>query len=135
MSCLHYHGPDLYIEEVSLKKIAEQFGTPTYIYSRDAVEKNWQLFDTAFSSLPHRICYAVKANSNIAILNLLARLNAGFDIVSLGELERVLAAGGNPKKIVFSGVGKRSIEIETAIKKGIYCFNIESEDELERVAS
>jgi diaminopimelate decarboxylase len=133
MSCLHYNGNDLYIENVSLKDVAEEFGTPCYIYSRAAIETNWQAFNDAFSGIPHRICYAVKANSNLAILNVLAKLNSGFDIVSLGELERVLAAGGDPQKIVFSGVGKKQIEIERAIEKNIYCFNVESEPELERM--
>lgn len=95
MSCLHYHGSELYIEKVSLKNIAEEFGTPCYVYSRAAIEANWHTFDDAFKAIPHHICYAVKANSNIAILNLLAKLNSGFDIVSLGEMERVIAAGGD----------------------------------------
>lgn len=135
MSCLHYVDKNLYIEAVSLKSIAEAYGTPTYVYSRKALESNWHAFDHAFNFLPHRICYAVKANCNIAILNLLANLNSGFDIVSGGELERVIKAGGDPKKIVFSGVGKKINEIEQAIQKGIYCFDIESEAELERVAT
>lgn len=133
MSCLRYRNNHLYIEDVSLKEIADQFGTPCYIYSRAALEKNWHAFDDAFSQMPHKICYAVKANSNLAILSLLAKLNSGFDIVSLGELERVLAAGGDAKKIIFSGVGKKEIEIEKAIEKGIYCFNVESEPELDRL--
>ncbi|VVC77273.1 Diaminopimelate decarboxylase [Aquicella siphonis] len=133
MSCLQYRGNQLYIEDVSLKNVADEFGTPCYIYSRSAIEANWHTFDEAFSGIPHRICYAVKANSNIAILHLLARLNSGFDIVSMGEIDRVIAAGGDPKKIVFSGVGKKRDEIEHAIEKKIYCFNIESEPELERL--
>ena len=133
MSCLQYHDALLYVEDVSLKDIAERFGTPCYVYSRAVIEKNWHTFDRAFSALPHRICYAVKANSNLAILNLLAKLNSGFDIVSLGELERVITAGGDPKKIVFSGVGKQQVEIERAIELGISCFDIESEAELERM--
>lgn len=133
MSCLHYQGHELYIEKVRLKNVAEQYGTPCYVYSRAALEANWRLFDNAFSQLPHRICYAVKANSNIHILRLFAQLNSGFDIVSLGELERVLAAGGDPRKIVFSGVAKTRTEIERAIQKGIYCFDVESEAELERL--
>jgi len=133
MSCLHYHGTTLYVENVSLKNIAAEFGTPCYVYSRATIEQNWCAFDMALRGIPHRICYAVKANSNIAILHLLAQLNSGFDIVSLGELERVMAAGGNPQKIVFSGVGKKEIEIERAIKEKIYCFNVESEPELERI--
>lgn len=133
MSCLKYHGNQLQIEDVSLKSIAEQFGTPCYIYSRNAIETNWRTFDDAFSGIPHRICYAVKANSNIAILHLLAGLNSGFDVVSKGEIERVITAGGDPNNIVFSGVGKKSDEIEYAIEKQIYCFNIESEPELDRL--
>ncbi|TAK73817.1 MAG: diaminopimelate decarboxylase [Gammaproteobacteria bacterium] len=134
MSCLHYIDGNLCIENVKLAHVADTFGTPSYVYSRAMLENNWQAFNQAFQSMPHRICYAVKANSNIAILHLFARLNAGFDIVSMGELERVLAAGGDPKKIVFSGVGKKREEIEQAIKKGIYCFNVESEPELDRLA-
>lgn len=133
MSCLHYHHTELYLEKVSLKAIADEFGTPCYVYSHAALTANWQAFDSAFQTHAHRICYAVKANSNIAILRLLAALNSGFDIVSLGELERVLAAGGDPQKIVFSGVGKQQIEIQRAIEKGIFCFNVESEPELERL--
>lgn len=133
MSCLHYRGAELYIENVSLKSIAEEFGTPCYVYSRAAIEKNWHTFDEAFSSIPHKVCYAVKANSNIAILNLLSKLNSGFDVVSLGEIQRVITAGGDPRKIVFSGVGKNHNEIVYAIEKKIYCFNVESEPELERI--
>src|SRR5579864_8442845 len=111
MSYLQYNGNELYLDKVNLKHIAEEFGTPCYVYSRAAIESNWHAFNEAFSGLPHRICYAVKANSNLAILNLLAKLNSGFDIVSLGELERVLRAGGDPQKIVFSGVAKTTQEI------------------------
>lgn len=132
-SCLHYQGNQLYIENVSLKHIAEEFGTPCYVYSRAAIENNWRAFDDAFNGIPHRICYAVKANSNLAVLNLLAKLDSGFDVVSLGEIERVIAAGGDPRKIVFSGVGKNRHEIKYAIEKKIYCFNVESEPELERI--
>lgn len=135
MSCLHYQGATLAIEKVKLEDVARQFGTPCYVYSRAALEKNWHAFDKAFSSIPHQICYAVKANSNVGILALLAKLNSGFDIVSLGELERVIAAGGDPKKIVFSGVGKTSTEIEKAMDYGIFCFDVESEPELERLQS
>lgn len=133
MSCLKYIHNELHIEDVSLKTIAEEFGTPTYVYSRFALENNWLTFNEAFNDIPHRICYAVKANSNLAILNLLAKQNAGFDIVSIGELERVLKAGGDPRKVIFSGVGKKQNEIEKAIEKKIYCFNVESEPELERL--
>jgi len=134
MSCLHYQQNELCIENVNLKTIAEAFGTPCYVYSRAAIHASWQAFDQAFNPVPHRICYAVKANSNIAILNILAKLNSGFDIVSLGELERVIAAGGHPQNIFFSGVGKNLVEIERAAQLGIFCFNVESEPELERLA-
>lgn len=133
MQYFHYQNNELHAEEVNLKDIAKHFGTPCYVYSRAALENNWQSFHRAFGKVAHRICYAVKANSNIAILNLLAQLNSGFDIVSLGELERVLSAGGDPKKIVFSGVGKKSAEIIRALETGIYCFNVESAVELERI--
>lgn len=134
MSCLYYHQQELHLENVNLKKIAETFGTPCYVYSRAAIVDHWQQFTNAFKPFPHRICYAVKANSNLSILRLLAELGSGFDIVSLGELERVIAAHGNPKKIVFSGVGKKSAEIERAAKLDIFCFNVESEAELDRLA-
>lgn len=133
MSCLHYQDRALWVEKVSLNQIAEKFGTPCYVYSRTAIEQNLQTFHKAFAGLRHRICYAVKANSNIAILQLLANLGAGFDIVSGGELARVLAAGGDPAKIVFSGVGKTRREIEQAIDHKIFCFNVESEPELHRL--
>lgn len=133
MSCLHYRGSELYIEEVGLKTIAKYHGTPCYVYSALAIQNNWRTFNDAFGDFPHRICYAVKANSNISILSLLAQLDSGFDIVSLGEMERVLAAKGDPTKIVFSGVGKTTLEMERAINCGIFCFDIESEPELERL--
>ncbi len=133
MTCLHYSDDELFIEKVSLESISAHYGTPCYVYSKQQLLKNWHLFSDAFHTLPHRICYAVKANSNLAILNLLAEQNAGFDIVSLGELKRVLAAGGDPQKIIFSGVGKTQLEIEAAIQSNIYCFNVESEPELERL--
>lgn len=133
MSCLHYKQNELYIEAVSLNQIATHYGTPSYVYSRAAIESAWHAFHHAFNDTPHRICYAVKANSNLAILQLLARLGSGFDIVSIGELERVLAAGGDPANIVFSGVGKQRTEIKRAIRAGIFCFNIESEAELDRI--
>src|SRR5687768_14148987 len=125
MNYFDYHNGTLHAEKVPLTQIADQFGTPCYVYSRAAIETNWRAFDTAFGSYPHRICYAVKANSNIAVLNILAKQQSGFDIVSQGELERVLAAGGDPKKIVFSGVGKTSAEIQRAIEVGIFCFDVE----------
>lgn len=133
MSCLYYNQNKLFIEEVSLKEIADLVGTPCYVYSRRSIENNWLTFDKSLQNLPHRICYAVKANSNLTILHLLAKLYSGFDIVSLGELEKVVAAGGDPQKIIFSGVGKTEKEIEKAIQTNIYCFNVESEAELERL--
>ena len=120
-------------EDNDVASLAQRYGTPLYIYSRATLERHWQAFDTALSDRDHLICYAVKANSNLAVLNLLARMGSGFDIVSVGELERVLAAGGSPDKIVFSGVGKRIDEIQRALEVGIYCFNLESEAEIERI--
>ncbi len=128
-----YKNNLLYAEEVSLVDIAEQVGTPCYVYSRHALEQNWQAFTNAFGTVAHRICYAVKANANLAILNIFAAQNAGFDIVSVGELERVLAAGGEAKNIIFSGVAKQSAEILRAIEVGVGCFNVESESELTRL--
>jgi diaminopimelate decarboxylase len=133
MDYFNYLNDELFVEEVSIQDIVYQYGSPCYIYSRATLERHWKAFDQAFGNQPHLICYAVKANSNIAILNLLARLGSGFDIVSLGELERVIAAGGDPKKIVFSGVGKREDEILAALKIGIRCFNVEVNDELDRI--
>ena len=125
-----YRNRALCAESVPLQQIAEEFGTPCYVYSRAALTQAYQAFDTAFSNRDHLICYAVKANSNIAILNLFARLGSGFDIVSGGELQRVIKAGGNPAKIVFSGVGKTVQEMRMALGVGILCFNVESEAEL-----
>ncbi|MGQ9658809.1 MAG: diaminopimelate decarboxylase [Thermochromatium sp.] len=131
----HFHVRDglLYAEGVPLTAIAERFGTPCYVYSRVTIEHHWQSFTRAFRAHPHLICFSVKSNSNLAVLNLLARLGSGFDIVSVGELERVLAAGGDPAKVVFSGVGKRADEIRRALEVGIRCFNVESESELTRI--
>ncbi len=123
----------LYAENIAVSDLAKRHGTPLYVYSRATLERHWHAFDKAFADHPHLICYAVKANSNIALLNLLARLGSGFDIVSEGELARVLAAGGKPSKIVFSGVGKREPEIVAALKAGIRCFNIEVPGELDRI--
>jgi diaminopimelate decarboxylase len=133
----HFNDRDgvLYAEEVPLEAIAERFGTPCYVYSRATLERHWHAFDNAFGDdRPHLICFAVKANSNLAVLDLLARLGSGFDIVSVGELERVLAAGGDPGKVIFSGVGKRADEIRRALEVGIRCFNVESNAELELIA-
>lgn len=123
----------LHAEQVSLLSLAQQHGTPLYVYSRAALERHYQAFDQAFDFIEHQVCFAVKANSNIGVLNVLARLGAGFDIVSGGELARVLAAGGNPAKVVFSGLGKTEREIEQALKLGIACFNVESYVELARI--
>ena len=133
MDYFNYRNHALYAEEVAVQDIVYQYGSPCYIYSRATLERHWRAFDRAFGAHPHLICYAVKANSNIALLNVLARLGSGFDIVSLGELERVLAAGGDAGKIVFSGVGKREDEILAALKIGIRCFNIEVSGELDRI--
>jgi len=126
---------EIFAERVPLSEIAERFGTPCYVYSRKALEENFLAWENALGKHPHLVCYAVKANSNIAVLNVLARLGAGFDIVSVGELERVLLAGGNASKIVFSGVGKLPYEIERALDAGIHCFNVESEAELDLIDS
>jgi len=134
MSFFSERKGELHAEEVSLTRIAEEFGTPAYVYSRAAFTQHYLAYAQALGSHPGMICYAVKANSNIALLNLLARLGSGFDIVSGGELERVLIAGGDPNKIVFSGVGKTAAEITKALGVGIYCFNVESEAELELIA-
>lgn len=134
MDHFDYRQHKLFAEQFAVDKIAARYGTPCYIYSRATLERHWLAFDRAFGDHPHLICYAVKANSNIAILNCLARLGSGFDIVSVGELERVLAAGGNPEKIVFSGVGKREDEILAALKVGIRCFNVEVSGELDRIS-
>ena len=133
MSDFTYQDGQLTAEGVSLEKIARQFGTPCYVYSRKAIENSWLEFDRALISQKHLVCYAVKANSNIGLLNVLAKLGAGFDIVSIGEMERVLHAGGRSDKIVFSGVGKRKDEMQAALKAGIKCFNVESVSELTRL--
>lgn len=122
---------ELFAEDVALATIAERYGTPVYVYSRAALTEHFLAYQNALADCAHLVCYAVKANSNIAVLNVLAKLGAGFDIVSVGELERVLTAGGDPKKIIFSGVGKQPIEMERALDVGIHCFNVESEPELD----
>ncbi|MGB0846247.1 MAG: diaminopimelate decarboxylase [Thiolinea sp.] len=133
MDHFNYRDGQLYAEDVALADIARMHGTPCYVYSRATLERHWHAFNDAFGEQEHLVCYAVKANSNLGLLNLFARLGSGFDIVSQGELERVLRAGGEPHKIVFSGVGKKSSEIRFALNTGIRCFNIESEAELERI--
>ncbi len=131
MTAFRTIGGELHAEDVPLSAIAGRFGTPCYVYSRAALEAGFRVFDAAFEDVPHLVCYAVKANSNLAVLNILARLGSGFDIVSGGELARVIAAGGNPARIVFSGVGKTASEMEAALSAGIRCFNVESAAELE----
>ena len=133
MNLFDYRGARLYAEGVALADIAAQEGTPCYVYSRAHIEAQWRAFDRGFGDRDHLVCYSVKANSNLAVLNCLARLGSGFDVVSVGELERVLAAGGDPSKIVFSGVGKGVHELRRALEVGIHCFNIESAAELERL--
>ncbi|WGE31837.1 diaminopimelate decarboxylase [Actinobacillus genomosp. 2] len=133
MNHFEYKNQQLFAEEVSVSDIIKQYGTPAYIYSRATLERHWHAFDKAFGTHPHLVCFAVKSNSNIALLNVMARLGSGFDIVSQGELERVLVAGGDPSKVVFSGVAKSHSEIQRALEVGIRCFNIESIAELHRI--
>ncbi|EPR4994607.1 diaminopimelate decarboxylase [Vibrio navarrensis] len=123
----------LWAEGVALSQLAQQYGTPLYVYSRATLERHWKAFDQSVENHPHLVCYAVKANSNLGVLNVLSRLGSGFDIVSGGELERVIAAGGDPRKVVFSGVGKTEAEMRRALELNIKCFNVESEPELERL--
>ena len=130
MDFFQYKNEQLYVEDLPVKQLSEEFGTPLYIYSRATLERHWHAFDSALGKHPHLICYAVKANSNIGILNVMAKLGSGFDIVSQGELERVLAAGGEASKVVFSGVAKSRSEIMRALEVGIRCFNVESIAEL-----
>jgi diaminopimelate decarboxylase len=133
MSYIDYRDGELCAEEVGLRAIAEHHGTPAYVYSRAAIESAWRAYDSAFGDRDHLVCYALKANSNLAVLNVLARLGAGFDVVSAGELERVVRAGGDPAKVVFAGVGKRADEMARALLLGIHSFNVESEGELQRL--
>lgn len=133
MDFFQYKNEQLYVEDLPIKQLAEEFGTPLYIYSRATLERHWHAFDSALGDHPHLICYAVKANSNIGILNVMAKLGSGFDIVSQGELERVLAAGGEASKVVFSGVAKSRAEIMRALEVGIRCFNVESIAELHHI--
>ena len=133
MDFFQYKNEQLYVEDLPVKQLAEEFGTPLYIYSRATLERHWHAFDSALGKHPHLICYAVKANSNIGILNVMAKLGSGFDIVSQGELERVLEAGGEASKVVFSGVAKSRAEIMRALEVGIRCFNVESVAELHHI--
>lgn len=133
MDYFNYRDGELYAEDVPVSEIAERFGTPAYVYSRATLERQYQAYDEALAGRAHLVCYAVKANSNLAVLNVLARQGAGFDIVSAGELERVLRAGGDPGKVVFSGVGKQEWEMRRALEAGVRCFNVESDTELDRL--
>ncbi len=130
-----YNNQILHAESVALTDLVESYGSPIYVYSRTDIENNWQEFDQAFGLHPHLVCYAVKANPNLAVLNVLAKIGAGFDIVSIGELERVLEAGGEAHKCVFSGVAKTAVEIRRALEVGVRCFNIESASELNKIES
>lgn len=133
MDYFEYRGDTLFAEEVNVTDIALEHGTPCFIYSRATLERHLRAYQTCLGEAPQMICFAVKANSNLAVLNVLARQGAGFDIVSGGELERVIAAGGDPGKVIFSGLGKSEMEIEQALKAGIFCFNVESAPELTRI--
>ena len=133
MDYFSYKNQSLHAEDIDVKVLAAQYGTPLYVYSRATLERHWHAFNDALGDHPHLICYAVKANSNIGVLSVLAKLGSGFDIVSGGELARVIEAGGDMSKVVFSGVGKTPQEIEFALQQGIHCFNVESEPELERI--
>ncbi|WP_404367633.1 diaminopimelate decarboxylase [Marinobacter sp.] len=133
MDHFNYRDGQLHAEDVAVADIAAQHGTPAYVYSRATLERHYRAYDEALSGRPHLVCYAVKANSNLAVLNVLARLGAGFDIVSAGELERVLRAGGDPSRVVFSGVGKQLWEMQRALEAGVRCFNVESDTELDRL--
>ena len=131
---LHRRQGNLFVEEYACNDLAQEFGTPLYVYSRKAIESAWYAYDAALGARPHLVCYAMKANSNLAVLDVLARLGSGFDIVSVGELERVRAVNGDMSKVVFSGVGKRRDEMEVALEAGIRCFNVESESEIQVLA-
>src|SRR5262245_45298673 len=133
MHHFHYNRGKLYCENISIESLVKKYGTPLYIYSQKTLDDHFEKLDSALAPLDHLICYAVKANSNLAVMRTLANLGGGFDVVSEGELRRVIAAGGDPKKCVFAGVGKTEQEIEFALRKGIYSFNVESEPELARI--
>src|SRR6266567_6951897 len=130
MNHFEYRNGEMFAEQVPLKRIAQEVGTPAYIYSLATLKRHYKVFDQAFAKVPHIVCFSVKANSNLALLRAFAKEGGGFDIVSGGELFRALRAGADPKKIVFSGVGKKKDEIEYALKSGILMFNVESEDEM-----
>lgn len=134
MDHFSFQNGELFAEQASVTALADQYGTPLYIYSRATIERHWKAFNLAAGQREHLICYAVKANSNLSVLNLMARMGSGFDIVSGGELARVIAAGGDPQKVVFSGVAKTASEIAEALDAGIFCFNVESEPELAQIS-
>src|SRR5216117_2429253 len=133
MHDFHYTNRQLYCERLPVESLVKRFGTPLYIYSQRTLTDHFQKLDRALAPLDHLICYAMKANSNAAVMRALANLGSGFDVVSEGELRRVIAAGGDPSKCVFAGVGKKEAEIEFALRRGIYSFNVESEPELVRI--
>ncbi|MBP8813063.1 MAG: diaminopimelate decarboxylase [Laribacter sp.] len=133
MNAFHYHDRQLCAEDIPLARIAEQYGTPCYVYAESALTQAYSAYSNAFAGMPHLVCYALKANSNLSVVRHFASLGAGFDTVSIGEIERVLAAGGEAGKIVFSGVGKSAAEMRRALEIGIHCFNVESVNELERL--
>ena len=133
MHSFRYVGNKLFCEGVSVESLVKQHGTPLYVYSQRTITDHFQKLDQAMAGVDHLVCYAMKSNSNLAVLRTIADLGGGFDIVSAGELQRIIAAGGDPKKCVFAGVGKTEAEIEYALKKGVYCFNAESEPELQRI--
>ncbi len=133
MDHFNFQNNELYAEQVAIREIAQTVGTPCYIYSVETLKRHWRAFSDAFKTRPHKICYAVKANSNLAVLNVLAELGSGFDVVSKGELMRVIAAKGDPRKVVYSGVGKTADEIAFALEKNIFCFNVESKAELQNI--
>ena len=133
MNAFHYHDRQLCVEDIPLARIAEQYGTPCYVYAESALTQAYSAYSNAFAGMPHLVCYALKANSNLSVVRHFASLGAGFDTVSIGEIERVLAAGGEAGKIVFSGVGKSAAEMRRALEIGIHCFNVESVNELERL--
>src|SRR3984885_11626013 len=133
MHDFRYVGNKLFCEGVAVESLAKKFGTPLYVYSQRTLTNHFQKLDSALAPLDHLICFAMKANSNLSVMRVLAKLGSGFDVVSAGELERVIAAGGDPKKCVFAGVAKTESEIEFALRRGIYSFNVESEPEILRI--
>ena len=133
MDYFNFKGNELFAEDLKVTELAKQFGTPLYVYSKATLTRHMHAFEDSLNGKKHLVCFAVKACSNLAVINVMAKLGAGFDIVSEGELRRVIAAGGDPKKVVYSGVGKSESEIEFALSQGINCLNIESEEEIDTV--